>query len=78
MTAPDYTGMLADFCDTPKGEFSFDWLQGQMIYKGENTIFFEFPDNADYVSSIESLRIYLGDIPGTYSISNVAVYSKPR
>ncbi|MBI2850572.1 MAG: hypothetical protein HYX80_05955 [Chloroflexi bacterium] len=78
ITSPDFTGMLADFSKTSKGEFSFDWLQGRHIYKGDNTIIFEFPPDQAYLNSIRSLRIYLGDKPGTYGISEAAIYAKTR
>jgi len=69
-------GISFEFSTTMGGDY-VDTGQGRYIYKGDNTVVFEVPDQ-DVQRPVRSIRINLGDKPGEYRISQIAIYARPE
>lgn len=69
-------GISFEFSTTINGEY-LDTGQGRYIYKGDNTVVFEVPDQ-DIQSPVRSIRINLGSNPGEYRISQISIYARPE
>lgn len=75
ITSTAINGISFEFSTTVNGEY-LDTGQGRYIYKGDNTVVFEIPDQE--VQPVKGIRINLGDKAGVYCISQIAVYSTPQ
>jgi len=77
VVSPAVTGILVDFSRAAGTQDNWTERQGQHIYEGNNTLVFEIPQ-PDGLGLVKKIRFHLGDKPGIYGISQVAIYSKDK